>query len=83
LASDEFDEFNGDEMVLLYNPAAEHQCKLPKLGQAAANGTTDRTIMECDQCAQRWWASVDYGDYTKNSWYKLRWYHFILRSKVE
>jgi hypothetical protein len=75
-------EFNDKEMILLYNPAADHRCKLPELGQAAGNGITDRTIMECDQCAQRWWAWVDYGDYTKNKWYKLRWYHWVLRSKI-
>lgn len=75
-------EFNADEMVLLYNPAAEHRCNLPVLAMAAGNGIMDRTIMECDQCAQRWWAHVDRGNFKNNRWNKLRWYHWVLRSKI-
>lgn len=76
-------EFNRDEMVMLYDPSKEHRCNLPGLSRAAASGIRHRTIMECDQCAQRWWATVDGGDYTNNAWKKLRWYHFRLRSKID
>lgn len=75
-------EFNRNEMVMLYNPAAEHRCDLSPLGMAAGNGIRHRTIMECDQCAQRWWAYVDSGNFKNNKWNKLRWYHFVLRSKI-
>jgi hypothetical protein len=76
-------EFDQNEMVLLYNPAAEHRCKLPKLNVLNQYLPVEPyTIMECDQCAQRWWAHVDYGDCRKNKWRKLRWYHWVLRSKI-
>lgn len=76
-------EFDSAEMVLLYNPAKEHRCNLPKLRVLNHKRTVEhRTIMECDQCAQRWWAYVDTGNYESNGWNRLRWYHFILRSKI-
>lgn len=80
MASSEFDE---NEMVLLYNPAAEHRCNLPNIRVLNQHRKVEpRTIMECDQCAQRWWASVDVGNYESNEWRKLRWYHWVLRSKI-
>jgi len=77
-------EFDPDEMVMLYNPAAVHRCHLPPLkGVLNQNlSVQPRTILECDQCAQRWWAYVDYADCKKNKWRKLRWYQWILRSKI-
>lgn len=76
-------EFDTNEMVMLYNPSAEHRCKLPELKVYNYNlPVQNRTIMECDQCAQRWWASINLGNYKENRWYKLRWYHWILRSKI-
>jgi hypothetical protein len=75
-------EFDEKEMVLLYNPAAGHHCNLPILRMSAGNRILSYTIMECDECAQRWWAYVSHTDHTLNKWNKLRWYHFDLRRKI-
>lgn len=48
-----------------------------------------RSIAECKECGQYWWATV-WGRYNSYSghvlyhleWYKLRWYHFRLRKYV-
>lgn len=76
-------EFNEDEMVLLYNPGREHKCNLPEVKLLNQRRNIEpRTIMECEECAQRWWAEIDLGNYEVNRWRKLRWYHFVLRSKI-
>lgn len=76
-------EYNHDEMVLLYNPSREHQCKLPDIRFLDQKRNIEpRTIMECDECAQRWWADIDLGNYEANKWRRLFWYHFRLRSKI-
>jgi hypothetical protein len=49
---------------------------------SAGNRILSYTIMECDECAQRWWAYVSHTDHTLNKWNKLRWYHFDLRRKI-
>lgn len=49
-----------------------------------------RSIAECQDCGQYWWASV-YAKYNNISartlyhleWNKLRWYHFELRKYVK
>lgn len=76
-------EFNRNEMVMLYDPSKEHRCKLPEIKlHNYKHEVQPRTIMECEECAQRWWASIDLGNYQRNYWRKLRWYHWVLRSKI-
>lgn len=76
-------EYNRDEMVMLYDPSKNHRCNLPDLKVFNHKREVGhRTIMECEECAQRWWSYVDIADYKRNSWHKLRWYNWVLRSKI-
>lgn len=74
--------------VVLYNPksekAAQHKCDLPTISGNRGGGFSYRAVIECDQCAKKWYAIVwtDESYEQKNEWVPLKWYHIRLRYKV-
>lgn len=73
--------------VVLYNPkaeeAAEHKCDLPKITGNRGGDFYYRAVIECEQCAKKWyaviWTSESVYDDRKNEWKPLRWYHWRLQ----
>lgn len=76
------------DYVVLYNPKAEkaamHKCGLPTISGNGGGDFTYRAVVECEQCAKRWyaivWTSESYEH--KNEWKPLKWYHMRLRYRV-
>lgn len=79
-----YSEFNSSDFTLVYENPNNHQCALvPLKGRSfEKNGITKRTIVECDECGQRWFAHISWSDHIYNRWKPLRWYHFRLRRKI-
>lgn len=73
------------EYVVLYNPKAEekarHKCRLPKINGNGGGEFDYRAVVECEQCAKKWyaivWTSENYDH--RNEWKPLKWYHMVLR----
>jgi hypothetical protein len=71
--------------VTLYDPKEHvktvHQCDLPNL-RSRDNQIWWRTIVECEECAQKW-VAMTYKDHKEmNKWVQLKWYHFKLRRNL-
>lgn len=64
--------------VTLYDPKERaervHKCDLPDLTHYN-NDIWWQTIVECEECAQKWVARV-FNTRSENRWDKLKWYHF-------
>lgn len=74
---------NNKKYVVLYDPREhakkKHKCDLPDL--TANRYDNDRkiwwqTIVECEECAQKWVALTYKDTEYDNKWTPLRWYHF-------
>ena len=69
--------------VTLYDPKEHvkkvHQCDLPDLKINRHDDSRKvwwKTIVECEECAQKW-VAITYKDMAHlNKWVPLRWYHF-------
>lgn len=65
--------------VVLYDPkevyAQKHTCDLPDL-TSYENKIWWQTIVECEDCAQKWVAMIYKDSRSTNKWVPLRWYHF-------
>lgn len=76
--------------VVLYNPKAEekarHKCDLPKISGNKGGEFDYRAVVECEQCAKKWYAIVwnheDTYDGRKNEWKPLKWYHMRLHYRI-
>jgi hypothetical protein len=72
--------------VVLYNPktekAAQHECDLPKISGNDGGAFEYRAVIECEQCAKKWYAFIwdqeDKYDGQLNKWKPLRWYNWRL-----
>lgn len=78
---------NSKNYVILYNPKAEklakHSCDLPTISGNGGAEFDYRTVVECEQCAKKWYAVVWTSEiYHKNEWKPLRWFHMRLRTQV-
>jgi hypothetical protein len=73
--------------VVLYNPKAEeqakHKCGLPTISGNNGGEFDYRAVVECEQCAKKWYAIVWESErYETNEWKPLKWYHIRLQYKV-
>lgn len=77
-----------DEPTFAFGGEVEHECK-PRNdidSSRSAIRVKHRSIAECRECGQLWWANV-FGRYNSYSgktlyhveWHKLRWYHYKLK----
>jgi hypothetical protein len=72
-------------------PAPPHTCRPVDYRGSNKPKYKDRTIIECIECGQFWWASVfttgkgEYLDPKRYSiyWAKVRWYHFKLKKYTQ
>jgi hypothetical protein len=75
---------NNKNYVVLYNPKAEekarHKCDLPTISGNSGGEFEYRAVIECEQCAKKWYAIVwNHEDYDrKNEWKPVKWYHMRL-----
>lgn len=81
-------ESEAKDYVVLYNPKREeslrHKCSLPKITGNRGGEFDYRAVIECEQCAKRWYAIVwEREDIDHmNEWKPLKWRHIFLRFTV-
>lgn len=79
---------NKKDYVVLYNPKTEeqarHKCGLPEISGNKGGEFDYRAVIECEQCAKKWYAIVWSSENSehRNEWKPLKWYHMRLHFMV-
>lgn len=75
---------NGYETVYTPSTPKVHECRpARRLDYLNEIKYADGTIVCCDVCGQHWFADmVKEASLYVTKWYKVRWYHFVMKKRI-